>query len=49
MMHSPFREVLLLDADNVPMIYPGFLFFMNQNHRDTGALFQPDITNLYAR
>ena len=44
-MHSPFREVLLLDADNVPVRDPGFLFDRSE-YRDTGALFWPDIARL---
>ena len=42
MVHSPFREVLLLDADNVPVRDPEFLFNTPQ-FRQTGALFWPDI------
>jgi ADP-heptose:LPS heptosyltransferase len=41
-LHSPFREVLLLDADNVPVRNPEFLFNTTQ-FRQTGALFWPDI------
>ncbi len=44
-MHSRFREVLLLDADNVPVRNPGFLFDRSE-YRDTGALFWPDIVRL---
>jgi ADP-heptose:LPS heptosyltransferase len=40
-LHSPFREVLLLDADNVPVVNPEFLFDMPQFQR-TGAIFWPD-------
>jgi hypothetical protein len=36
-----FREVLLLDADNVPITDPAYLFD-SQPFRDTGALFWPD-------
>ncbi len=42
MLHSPFREVLLLDADNVPVRNPDFLF-TTRPFRRTGALFWPDI------
>ena len=44
-MHSRFREVLLLDADNVPVRDPSFLFDRPE-FRDTGALFWPDIVRL---
>ncbi len=40
-MHSRFREVLLLDADNVPVVDPEFLFETSQ-YRETGAIFWPD-------
>jgi ADP-heptose:LPS heptosyltransferase len=40
-LHSPYREVLLLDADNVPVINPEFLFTTPQ-FRSTGAIFWPD-------
>jgi hypothetical protein len=40
-LHSPFSEVLLLDADNVPIIDPTFLFLTKQ-FRETGAVFWPD-------
>ena len=40
-MHSRFREVLLLDADNVPTIDPTFLFDIPE-YRETGAIFWPD-------
>lgn len=39
--HAPFREVLLLDADNVAVENPEFLFDTPQ-FRDTGAVFWPD-------
>lgn len=39
--HSKFREVLLLDADNMPVRNPEFLFETPQYHA-TGALFWPD-------
>jgi ADP-heptose:LPS heptosyltransferase len=41
LVHSSFREVLLLDADNVPVVNPEFLFDTPQFRR-TGALFWPD-------
>jgi ADP-heptose:LPS heptosyltransferase len=41
MLHSPYREVLLLDADNVPVVNPEFLF-TTPEFRATGALFWPD-------
>jgi hypothetical protein len=41
MIHSPFREVLLLDADNVPVVNPAFLF-NTPEYRATGAIFWPD-------
>jgi hypothetical protein len=37
----PFRHVILLDADNVPVVDPSFLFETPQ-YRETGALFWPD-------
>jgi hypothetical protein len=40
-IHSAFREVLFLDADNVPVQNPEFLF-STPRFRDTGALFWPD-------
>jgi hypothetical protein len=40
-LHSPFREVLLLDADNVPVRDPTFLFDAAP-FRETGAMFWPD-------
>jgi hypothetical protein len=44
-MHSRFREVLLLDADNVPVRNPSFLFDRAE-YRTTGTLFWPDIVRL---
>jgi hypothetical protein len=41
LLHSPYREVLLLDADNVPVINPEFLF-TTPEFRATGAIFWPD-------
>ena len=40
-LHSPFREVLLLDADNVPVRNPEYLF-ESAPYRETGAIFWPD-------
>ena len=41
LLHSRFREVLLLDADNVPLVDPEFLFDAPQ-FREAGAVFWPD-------
>ncbi len=41
MLHAPFREVLFLDADNVPLVDPEFLF-ETPAYRETGAIFWPD-------
>jgi hypothetical protein len=46
-VHSRFREVFLLDADNVPLIDPAMLFDLPQ-YASTGALFWPDIKRLRA-
>lgn len=40
-LFSPYREVLLLDADNLPVRDPTFLFD-SQPFQDAGALFWPD-------
>lgn len=40
-IHSRFREVLLLDADNVAVVDPTFLFETPQ-YLETGGLFWPD-------
>ncbi|HTL15689.1 MAG TPA: glycosyltransferase family 9 protein, partial [Patescibacteria group bacterium] len=40
-LRSRFREVLLLDADNMPVLNPEFLFECDA-YRRTGALFWPD-------
>jgi hypothetical protein len=40
-LYSRFREVLLLDADNVPVVNPAFLF-ETEEFRETGAIFWPD-------
>ena len=44
-LHSRFEEVLLIDADNVPVVDPAFLFDIPQ-YRETGAVFWPDIVKL---
>ena len=44
-IHSPFKEVLLLDADNVPIVNPEFLFESPQ-FKETGAIFWPDYHRL---
>ncbi len=41
LVHSPFREAMLLDADNVPVRNPTYLFDAAE-FRDTGAVFWPD-------
>jgi len=41
LLHSPFREVMLLDCDNVAVVDPAFLFDTPQ-FRETGAIFWPD-------
>jgi hypothetical protein len=45
LLHTGFREVLLLDADNVPIVDPAFLFETKQ-FEDTGAIFWPDFGRL---
>ncbi len=47
-LHSPFQEVILLDADNVPIVEPTFLF-ETEAYRETGAVFWPDIGGLAPR
>jgi hypothetical protein len=44
-IHSPFREVLWLDADSVPLVNPGFLF-EEPAYQEAGAIFWPDLTSL---
>jgi Mannosyltransferase putative len=46
-LHSRFREVLLLDADQVPVRDPSEVFRWPQ-YLDTGALFWPDAVDLAA-
>lgn len=41
-LHSPFEEVLALDADNMPVRNPEYLFEVDA-YQDTGAIFWPDI------
>ncbi|HXH19076.1 MAG TPA: FkbM family methyltransferase [Chitinophagales bacterium] len=45
LLHNPFEEVLLLDADNVPVVNPEFLFETRQ-YKETGAIFWPDLGRL---
>jgi hypothetical protein len=45
MLHSGFREVLLLDADNIPVVDPTYLFDQLQYLRH-GAVFWPDISTI---
>lgn len=44
-IHCPYREVLLLDADNMPAVNPDFLFDTLQ-YEEHGALFWPDLGRL---
>jgi hypothetical protein len=46
-VHSRFREVFLLDADNVALIDPASLFELPE-YAATGAIFWPDIVRLRA-
>jgi len=46
-IHSRFREVILIDADNVPVIDPATLFDWPE-YAATGALFWPDVVRLKA-
>jgi hypothetical protein len=41
-LHSDFKEVLYLDADNIPYKDPTYLFD-DPRYRETGAIFWPDI------
>ncbi len=43
--HSKFAEVIFIDADNVPLVNPEFLFDTNE-YADTGAIFWPDYGRL---
>ncbi len=44
-IQSPFQEVLFLDADNVPVVNPEFLFQTHQ-FKKAGAIFWPDYGRL---
>lgn len=44
-LHCPFREVVFLDADNVPLIDPQALF-ESPEYREDGAIFWPDYGRL---
>jgi FkbM family methyltransferase len=48
MLHSRFREILYLDADNVPVRDPAFLFD-SPEFRAAGAIFWPDYRMLSPR
>jgi FkbM family methyltransferase len=48
LLHSSFREVLLLDADNVAVRNPEYLFD-SPEYRRTGAIFWPDYRRLGSR
>lgn len=41
LLHSPFRHVFLLDADNMPLVDPA-VFLDTPRYRETGALFWSD-------
>lgn len=43
-LHSPYLETLLLDADNIPVVNPEFLFDTPE-FRTKGAIFWPDYAN----
>lgn len=45
LLHSRFREILLLDADNIPAADPSFLFDSDE-YRATGAIFWPDLVRV---
>jgi ADP-heptose:LPS heptosyltransferase len=47
-LHSKFREVLLLDADNTPVVDPTYLF-STPEYRNRGAIFWPDYTRLASK
>lgn len=42
MFHAPYEETLYLDADNIPLIDPTFLFDCSQ-YRYYGSVFWPDV------
>jgi FkbM family methyltransferase len=48
LLHSSFREVLLLDSDNVPVKNPEYLF-ETPEYRSMGAVFWPDYGSLSPR
>ena len=41
LLHCSFKEVLLIDADNVPVVDPSYLFELNE-FKNSGAVFWPD-------
>lgn len=41
-LHSDFKEVLYLDADNIPTMDPSYLFDIEE-YRNLGAIFWPDL------
>lgn len=41
-LHSDFEEILYLDADNIPVIDPTYLFD-DPSYKQTGAIFWPDL------
>jgi hypothetical protein len=45
LVNTGFREVIMLDADNVPVVDPAFLFDTPQ-YAETGALFWPDVEHI---
>lgn len=45
LLHCSFREVLLIDSDNIPVVNPEFLFDAPQ-FRETGAIFWPDFNRM---
>lgn len=45
LVHSSFEQMLYLDADNVPVVDPTFLFDTDE-YKETGALFWPDYGHL---
>ena len=47
-LHSSFREVLFLDADNVPVRNPEYLFELPE-YQEEGAIFWPDYGRLSPR
>nr|POF14330.1 alpha-1,2-mannosyltransferase mnn22 [Quercus suber] len=42
LLNSPFREVILLDADNIPVMLPESLFH-SEVYKEFGSVFWPDI------